>query len=100
MGRGNVQCENGLNGGVHGGDVEGLEEDLGSLLSIRMRVQRSLCQEHRVLSDDASVSIQVWGRWEGDVLLLAVFVAPPSTRATRSSPYRPSPSLSRALLGS
>lgn len=95
-----VQCENGLDGRVHGRDVESLEEDLGSLLSIRVRVQRCLCQEHRVLREDGSVSFGVRGRGEGDVLLLAVFAALPSRRATRSSPYRPSPSLSRALSGS
>ncbi|KGL74163.1 hypothetical protein N309_15114, partial [Tinamus guttatus] len=50
-----VQGQHGLDGNVHGWGVEGLEHDLQErmylchLLSVGLRVQRSLCEQDRVL---------------------------------------------------
>jgi len=46
---GRVEREDGLNGDVHGGRVEGLEHDLGHLFTIGLRVERRLGEEDRVL---------------------------------------------------
>merc|ERR1719410_1681398 len=42
---GGVQGEHGLDGDVHGGHVEGLEHDLGHLLTVGLGVEGSLSQE-------------------------------------------------------
>uniref|UniRef100_A0A1I8HJH4 CCHC-type domain-containing protein n=1 Tax=Macrostomum lignano TaxID=282301 RepID=A0A1I8HJH4_9PLAT len=44
-----VQGQHSLDGDVHGRRVEGLEHDLGHLLAVGLRVQRSLGQQHGVL---------------------------------------------------
>ena len=44
-----VQREHGLDGDVHGRDVEGLEHDLGHLLAVGLRVERGLGEQDRVL---------------------------------------------------
>jgi len=44
-----VEGEDGLDADVHGGDVEGLEHDLGHLLSVSLGVEGSLSEESRVL---------------------------------------------------
>ena len=46
---GSVQREDGLDGHVHGGRVEGLEHDLGHLLPVGLRVQGGFRQEDGVL---------------------------------------------------
>ena len=46
---GGVQRQNGLDGHVHGGGVEGLEHDLGHLLPVGLGVERGLGQQHGVL---------------------------------------------------
>ena len=46
---GSVEGQDGLDGDVHGRDVEGLEHDLGHLLSVGLRVKRGLSQQDRVL---------------------------------------------------
>jgi len=46
---GGVQGQNGLNGDVEGGGVEGLEDDLGHLLTVGLGVNGGLSQEDRVL---------------------------------------------------
>ena len=50
-----VQGEHSLDGNVHGWGVEGLEHDLGHLLTVGLRVEGSLSQQHRVL---------LWGHTE------------------------------------
>ncbi len=50
-----VQGEHSLDGNVHGWGVEGLEHDLGHLLTIGLGVEGSLSQQHRVL---------LWGNTE------------------------------------
>ncbi len=44
-----VEGEDGLNGDVEGGDVEGLEHDLGHLLPVALGVEGCLCGEDWVL---------------------------------------------------
>ena len=44
-----VQRQHGLDGNVHGGGVEGLEHDLGHLLTVGLRVKRGLSQKNGVL---------------------------------------------------
>ena len=44
-----IQGEHGLDGDVHGRGVEGLEHDLGHLLTVGLGVKGSLSQQHRVL---------------------------------------------------
>ena len=44
-----VERKDRLDGNVHGRHVEGLEHDLRHALTVRLRVQRRLGQEHRVL---------------------------------------------------
>merc|ERR1711884_72742 len=44
-----VQGEHSLDGNVHGGHVEGLEHDLGHLLTVSLGVEGSLSQEDRLL---------------------------------------------------
>ena len=44
-----VQGEHSLDGHIHGWGVEGLEHDLGHLLTIGLGVEGSLSQQHRVL---------------------------------------------------
>jgi len=44
-----IEGQHCLNGNVHCGGVEGLEHDLGHLLSVGLGVQRSLSEEDRVL---------------------------------------------------
>ena len=44
-----VEREDGLDGDVHGRDVEGLEHDLRHLLAVGLRVERGLGEEDRVL---------------------------------------------------
>ncbi|BAT18306.1 Os12g0640950, partial [Oryza sativa Japonica Group] len=44
-----VEGEDGLDGDVHGGGVEGLEHDLGHLLAVGLGVEGGLRQQHRVL---------------------------------------------------
>ena len=44
-----VQGEHSLDGDVHGRGVEGLEHDLGHLLTVSLGVEGSLGQQHRVL---------------------------------------------------
>mmetsp|Transcript_34935 Transcript_34935/g.76379 ORF Transcript_34935/g.76379 Transcript_34935/m.76379 type:complete len:277 (-) Transcript_34935:67-897(-) len=44
-----VQRKHSLNGDVHGGDVEGLEHDLGHLLAVSLRVEGGLGEQHGVL---------------------------------------------------
>merc|ERR1739836_350276 len=46
---GGVQGEHGLDGDVHGGAVEGLEHDLGHLLTVGLGVEGSLGQEDGLL---------------------------------------------------
>jgi hypothetical protein len=46
---GSVQGEDGLNGNVESGSVEGLEHDLGHLLTVLLGVERSLGKENGVL---------------------------------------------------
>merc|ERR550532_1517921 len=46
---GGVQGEDGLDGDVHGGHVEGLEHDLGHLLTVSLGVEGSLSQENGLL---------------------------------------------------
>merc|ERR1712044_37433 len=46
---GGVQGEDSLDGDVHGGHVEGLEHDLGHLLTVGLGVEGSLSQEDRLL---------------------------------------------------
>merc|ERR1719390_560707 len=46
---GGVQGEHGLDGDVHGGHVEGLEHDLGHLLTVGLGVEGSLGQEDGLL---------------------------------------------------
>merc|ERR1712243_169393 len=40
--------EDSLDGNIHGGHVEGLEHDLGHLLTVSFRVERSLCKKDRL----------------------------------------------------
>merc|ERR1712190_231887 len=44
-----VEGQDSLDGDVHGRGVEGLEHDLGHLLSVSLGVEGSLSQENRVL---------------------------------------------------
>merc|ERR1712002_804266 len=44
-----VEGENSLDGDIHGGHVEGLEHDLGHLLTVSLWVEGSLSQENRLL---------------------------------------------------
>ena len=44
-----VEREDGLDGDVHGGGVEGLEHDLGHLLTVGLGVEGSLSKENGVL---------------------------------------------------
>ena len=44
-----VEGEHGLDGDVHGRDVEGLEHDLGHLLAVGLRVERGLGEQDGVL---------------------------------------------------
>jgi hypothetical protein len=46
---GSIQRQNGLNGDVEGGGVEGLEDDLGHLLTVGLGVDGGFGQEDRVL---------------------------------------------------
>ncbi len=46
---GGIKGQHGLDGNVHGGGVEGLEHDLGHLLSVGLGVQRGLSQQDGVL---------------------------------------------------
>ena len=46
---GRVEGEDGLDGDVEGGRVERLEHDLRHLLAVRLRVERRLREEDRVL---------------------------------------------------
>merc|ERR1719468_1384606 len=46
---GGVQGEDSLDGDIHGGHVEGLEHDLGHLLTVSLWVEGSLSQEDRLL---------------------------------------------------
>merc|ERR1712020_321188 len=46
---GSVQGEDSLDGDIHGGGVEGLEHDLGHLLTVSLGVERGFCQKNRVL---------------------------------------------------
>merc|ERR1712027_171097 len=46
---GGVQGEDSLDGDVHGGHVEGLEHDLGHLLTVGLGVEGSLSQENGLL---------------------------------------------------
>merc|ERR1719208_540841 len=46
---GGVEGEDSLDGDVHGGHVEGLEHDLGHLLSVGLGVEGSLSQEDGLL---------------------------------------------------
>ena len=43
-----VQAEHGLQRHKQGGHIEGFKEDLGRLLPIASRVERSLCEQHRM----------------------------------------------------
>merc|ERR1712106_149880 len=42
---GSIEGEDSLDGDIHGGHVEGLEHDLGHLLTVRLGVEGSLSQE-------------------------------------------------------
>jgi len=42
---GGIEGEDGLNGSVESGDVEGFEEDLGSSFAVAARVERRFCEE-------------------------------------------------------
>jgi hypothetical protein len=53
-----VERKYGLDSNVHGGNIEGLEHDLGHLFSVDLGVKRSLSQENWVL---------IWGDSELDV---------------------------------
>ena len=55
---GRVQGENGLHRNVHGGNIEGLEHDLGHLLSVILGVVGGLSKEDGVV---------IWGDSELDV---------------------------------
>jgi hypothetical protein len=44
-----VEGENGLDGNIHGGSIEGLEHDLGHLLAVGLGVEGGLSQEDGVL---------------------------------------------------
>merc|ERR1712015_5328 len=52
---GGVEGEDGLDGDVHGGHVEGLEHDLSHLLTVSLGVEGSLSQENRLF---------LWGNTE------------------------------------
>merc|ERR1719317_1843016 len=43
-----VEREDSLDGNIHGGHVEGLEHDLGHLLTVSLGVKRSLSEEDRL----------------------------------------------------
>merc|ERR1712177_73195 len=47
MARG-IEGEDSLDGNIHGGHVEGLEHDLGHLLTVSLGVEGSLCEEDRL----------------------------------------------------
>ena len=54
-----VEGEDGLDGNVEGGDVEGLEHDLGHLFTIGLWVERSLGQENGVfLGGDSKLIVE------------------------------------------
>merc|ERR1712022_53307 len=54
-----VQREHGLDGDVHGRDVEGLEHDLRHLLAVGLRVERRLGEEDGVLlGGDAELVVE------------------------------------------
>jgi len=55
---GGIEGEHGLDGDVEGGDVEGLEQDLGHLLSVSLGVLGSLSQESGVLFGSDSQLIE------------------------------------------
>ena len=56
---GGVQREDRLDGDVHGGDVEGLEHDLGHLLAVRLGVEGRLGEQHGVLlGGDAKLVVE------------------------------------------
>ncbi|BAT16015.1 Os12g0163750, partial [Oryza sativa Japonica Group] len=44
-----VEGEHGLDGDIHGGDIEALEHDLGHLLPVGLGVERRLGEQRRVL---------------------------------------------------
>ena len=44
-----IEGQNSLDGNIHGGHIEGLKHDLSHLLTISLRVEGSLCEQHRVL---------------------------------------------------
>merc|ERR1719383_1060411 len=44
-----IQGEDSLDGNIHGGGVEGLEHDLGHLLTVSLGVKRGFCQKNGVL---------------------------------------------------
>merc|ERR1712045_885041 len=46
---GGIEGEDGLDGNIHGGHVEGLEHDLSHLLTVSLGVEGSLSQEDRLL---------------------------------------------------
>merc|ERR1711931_392956 len=43
-----IEGEDSLDGHVHGGHVKGLEHDLGHLLTVSLRIERSLSKEDRL----------------------------------------------------
>merc|ERR1712128_6185 len=45
---GSIEGENSLDGNIHGGHVEGLEHDLGHLLTVSLGVEGSLSQKDRL----------------------------------------------------
>ena len=47
---GSVEGEDGLYAGEKGGNVEGLEEDLGCSVTIRTGIERRFCKEDGMLS--------------------------------------------------
>lgn len=46
---GRIEGEHRLDRHVEGGDIEGLEHDLGRDIPVLARVERRLCQEHRMI---------------------------------------------------
>ena len=48
---GRIERQDGLDGDVHGGGVEGLEHDLSHLLAVGLGVQGSLGQQNGVLNN-------------------------------------------------
>ena len=88
---GSVQREDGLDGDVEGGRVEGLEHDLGHLLAVDLGVERRLGEEDRVLfrgNTELVVELEI-GKGQDEFSSSSRLEAN-SRYGARSSPCRPS----------